>query len=253
MEYTIQKLAQLAGITPRALRWYDKIGLLSPLRMSGSGYRIYGEAEVNRLQEILLYRAMGVPLKEISALLSENTLQRKTALAGHLDALRLEQQRLITLIQTVENTLTSLDGGYDMSDKDKFEGLKRNALEQNERKYGGELRQKHGEGAIVRSNKKWMNLTEHEYNEVNSLAAEIQNALEQAVTDGGDAAGELGRNIFEMHKRWLSYSWSSYSPEAHMGLAETYVSDERFAAYYDRSVPGCADFLRRAIQAHAIS
>jgi hypothetical protein len=50
-----------------------------------------------------------------------------------------------------------------------------------------------------------------------------------------------------LHKQWLSYYWSEYSKEAHAGLAQMYVDDERFKAYYDEKQPGTAEFLRDAI------
>ena len=58
MEYSIQALARLAGVTTRTLRWYDQIGLLKPSRVADNGYRYYGPAEVDRLQDILYYRAL---------------------------------------------------------------------------------------------------------------------------------------------------------------------------------------------------
>ncbi len=58
MEYTIQKLGKMAGISTRTLRYYDEIGLLKPARVSSSGYRIYGKTEIDRLQQILFYRAL---------------------------------------------------------------------------------------------------------------------------------------------------------------------------------------------------
>jgi DNA-binding transcriptional MerR regulator len=64
MEYTVQKLSRLAGVSPRTLRYYDQIGLLKPARISSSGYRIYGREQVDRLQQILLYREMGVDLEQ---------------------------------------------------------------------------------------------------------------------------------------------------------------------------------------------
>ena len=59
MEYSIQELSRLSGVTTRTLRWYDQIGLLKPSRVAESGYRYYGRAEVDRLQDILYYRARG--------------------------------------------------------------------------------------------------------------------------------------------------------------------------------------------------
>ena len=71
MEYTIKALAELAGVTPRTLRWYDSLGLLKPLRITDAGYRIYGSQQVDRLQTILFYRELGLELSAIRAILEE--------------------------------------------------------------------------------------------------------------------------------------------------------------------------------------
>jgi DNA-binding transcriptional MerR regulator len=76
MEYTIQQFGKLAGITTRTLRYYDEIGLLKPARINSSGYRIYGHEQVERLQQILLYRRMGVDLETIQSML--NSKDRKS-------------------------------------------------------------------------------------------------------------------------------------------------------------------------------
>ena len=76
MEYTIRKLASLAGVSTRTLRWYDQIGLLKPCRCAENDYRIYGPAEVDRLQQILFYRALGVELTRIRMILDEHSFDR---------------------------------------------------------------------------------------------------------------------------------------------------------------------------------
>ena len=63
----------------------------------------------------------------------------------------------------------------------------------------------------------------------------------------GDPAGELAQKAADLHKQWLTYYWKEYSKEAHAGLAQMYVDDERFTAYYDKEQPGTAEFLRDAI------
>ena len=63
--YTVKEISRMTGLTGRTLRYYDAIGLLRPARDRDNGYRLYGPGEVDRLQEILLYREMGVPLEEI--------------------------------------------------------------------------------------------------------------------------------------------------------------------------------------------
>ena len=71
MEYTVNGLARLAGVSVRTLHWYDEIGLLRPARVTEAGYRMYGPDEVDALQSILFYRALGVPLKQIGALMAQ--------------------------------------------------------------------------------------------------------------------------------------------------------------------------------------
>ena len=87
MEYSIQELAKLAGVTTRTLRWYDQIGLLKPGRVAESGYRYYGDAQVDRLQDILYYRALGVELAQIRECLDDPAFDRLAALRSHLAAL----------------------------------------------------------------------------------------------------------------------------------------------------------------------
>ena len=94
MEYSIQELSRLSGVTTRALRWYDQIGLLKPGRVAENGYRYYGEAEVDRLQDILYYRALGVELAKIKECLDDPAFDRLTALRSHLSALEAEHERL---------------------------------------------------------------------------------------------------------------------------------------------------------------
>lgn len=84
MEYTIKQLADLSGVTPRTLRWYDREGLLRPGRATEAGYRIYGPKEVDRLQEILFYRELGFSLADIRRLLDDPAYDRQAALQSHL-------------------------------------------------------------------------------------------------------------------------------------------------------------------------
>ena len=98
MEYSIQELSRLSGVTTRALRWYDQIGLLKPGRVAENGYRYYGEAEVDRLQDILYYRALGVELAKIKECLDDPAFDRLTALRSHLSALEAEHLSLIHIL-----------------------------------------------------------------------------------------------------------------------------------------------------------
>lgn len=248
MEYTINKLAEISGVTKRTLRYYDEISLLKPARISTSGYRIYGRNEVVQLQQILFYRALDVSLEAIRDMMASKTFDAKSALNEHHERLLEKRAHLDLLIANVEKTILESEGRLIMSDREKFEGLKKNMLDENEAKYGDEIREKYGEETIAKSNAKFANLTEAEYERSNVLASEIIECLLKGM-DSGDAAGASAQEAVEKHKEWLMIYWSEYSKEAHVGLGEMYVADERFTVYYDQHRPGAAQFLCDAIHA----
>lgn len=250
MEYTVKQLAVLSGISVRTLHHYHQIGLLIPVRFSDAGYRLYGPTEVDRLQQILFYRELGLALSEISALLDDPNFDRKAALQNHLSALKAQQTRLNALILTVEKTIQQETGGIQMTDPEKFEGFKAALIEENEAHYGNEIRSKYGDETVDQTNAKIGSMTPGQYEERKQLEQKILTELEQAVLNHDTPDRETGKHLATLHRQWLSYTWSQYSPAAHKGLAQMYVCDERFTAYYDRNVPGCATFLRDAILFH---
>lgn len=246
MEYTVQKLSKLAGVSTRTLRYYDEVAILKPARVNSSGYRIYGEAEVNKLQQILFYKELGLSLEEIKEIVTLPQFDPAKALKEHREKLLARREQLDLLIANVDKTLAHAEGRMKMSDKEKFEGFKQELIEDNEKKYGKEIREKYGEETVKKSNEKVKGMTQQEYDEVTSLSEEIKAMLGEAFKTG-DPAGELAQKAAELHKKWISYYWSKYSKEAHAGVARMYVEDERFKAYYDEKQPGTAAFLRDAI------
>ncbi|MGJ7911606.1 MerR family transcriptional regulator [Neobacillus sp. LXY-1] len=247
MEYTVQKLASLAGVSARTLRYYDEIGILKPARISSSGYRIYGQSEVDRLQQILFYRELGVNLESIKDIITDPSFDGSTALKEHRQKLLEKREQLNLLIANVEKTIAMTEGRMNMSNQEKFEGFKKIMIDENERKYGKEIRERYGEETVEKSNAKVMNMTQEQYDEATALADRVSKTLAEAFKTG-DPAGELAQKTAELHKKWLTFYWSEYSKEAHAGLAQMYVDDERFKAYYDKEQPGTAEFLRDAIQ-----
>lgn len=250
MTYTIKKLAALTGVSTRTLRYYDQIKLLVPQRMEGCEYRIYGEAEVDRLQQILFYREMGLELSAIREILDAESFEQVTALKSHLTELQKKRHRLDLLIDNVTKTIRKEEGVQQMSDKEKFQGFKEALIKENEANFGAEIRSKYGEETIEASNAQMMNLTEEEYQHMKNVDAEILSRLKAAVQAGTDPKSNGGKEIAELHKEWLMMSTPKYTPQMHKGIAEMYIGDERFKAYYDVEIPGCAQFLRDAIVAH---
>lgn len=247
MEYTINKLAKLAGISTRTLRYYDQIELLSPGRLRSNGYRVYGQKEVDLLQQILFCRELGIPLEEIKNIIWAKDYDGIAALQIHLTALLAKKEQLELLITNVEKTIAALKGEIAMSDKEKFAGFKQKLIEDNEKQYGKEIRGKYGDDVINASNAKMMGLTADQYENVQALSRQINESLRLAFKQG-DPASALAQKVCAMHKEWLGYYWDHYSKEAHLGLAQMYVDDPRFRKYYDAVEEGCAEFLRDALK-----
>ena len=247
MEYTIQALSRLSGVTTRALRWYDKIGLLTPSGRTEGNYRLYGPAEVDRLQDILYYRALGVELAQVKRILDDPSYNRLAVLRSHLAALEAERERVQGLINSVKETILTQERDEIMIDEKKFEAFKRGALEEYRKTYEAESREQYGDVEVDAMLTRLQGVTQEQYAEWESLGKEILEKLSAAVTAGTDPAGEVGKELAALHQRWLTVTGNQYDVQRHRGLAELYVQDERFTAYYDREVPGCARFLRDAV------
>lgn len=254
MEYTVKKLSELSGVTPRTLRYYDEIGLLSPRRISSGGYRIYGKAEVDLLQQILLYREMGIGLEKIKCLLTSPDFDREQALAEHLEVLCQKKRQIELLIENVSKTITSLKGENRMDDREKFKGLKESLIAENERQYGTEIREKYGDEAVDEMNAKVSGMSREEWNEQERLSAQILECLKLGMEDGNPASAKA-QEACDLHRQWLCHFWKKglYSKESHMAMGEMYVADQRFTRFYgERVAPGAAEFLRDALRIYTV-
>lgn len=251
MEYTIKKLAELSGVSTRTLRYYDEINLLKPARINSSGYRIYGQTEVDRLQQILFYRSLDMKLETIKQSLDETDFDFSRALEDQYQELTKKKDQINHLLLTIEKTIRYHKGEINMSDKEKFEAFKQEKLAQNEATYGKEIREKYGKDAIESSNKQWQNLSEADFEKMNQAEKDLFTALKDLV-EAKDIHSDSARTVFEKHKAWLSYTWATYSKEAHIGLAEMYLADERFSAYYNDQIGNDAThWLTEAIKTYA--
>ncbi|MCC0653014.1 MULTISPECIES: MerR family transcriptional regulator [unclassified Clostridioides] len=246
MEYTVQKLSKIAGISTRTLRYYDEIELLKPLKINSSGYRIYGQNEVNKLQQILFYRELGISLENIKNIINSPTFDSLNALKEHHSKLLAKRKQIDLLIENVTKTIALKEGKYIMTDLEKFEGFKEKMIDENEKNYGTEIREKYGEDVINQSNRKLKNMSKKDYEDWQDLSTEIISKLKKAFKTG-NASNELSQEVARLHHKWLSYTWNTYSKEAHAALAQMYVDDERFTSYYDKEQPGLAKFLRDSI------
>ena len=247
--YSIGQLSRLSGVSVRALRHFEEMGLLRPQRQP-NGYRLYGPEDVERLQHVLLYRTCGMELAEIARVLNSPAFDIRTALVQHRELLIDRKAKLETLISTVDKTLASLEGGNPMTDAERFEGLKQKALADNEACYGAEARKRWGDDAVEAANEKLLAMDETTWNDMNALERRIIELL-QAALARGDAGSPAAKQLAKMHARWIALHWgeSRYSREAHLGLAHGYLADDRFRAYYDdRAGAGATEFLVKTLE-----
>jgi len=214
--------------------------------VASSGYRIYAQAEVDTLQQILFYRELGFALDDIKKLLSAPNFDREQAFLNHLTKLHIKRERLDTLILNVTKSIAAMKGETKMQNKEKFEGFKQTLIDENEQKYGAEIRKKYGNKVIDEYNSQIKGLTQEQYDEAERLNSALEDALKTAIA--GNPADEQAQKACDLHRQWLCvFGAGRYSKEYHQSLGEMYVSDERFKAHYEKIAPGCAEFLRDAI------
>lgn len=246
MEYSINKLSKISGVSARTLRYYDEINLLKPVRVASSGYRIYGQEQLDTLQQILFYRELEFSLEDIKGLLAVPAFNREKAFESHLTTLHQKRNRIDALIENVTKSIADMKGETTMSDKEKFEGFKQTLIDDNEKKYGAEIRQKYGDEAVDKSNAKLKGITKEQCDEAERLLKEFEATLAKAF-ENGDPSGKDAQKACDLHKQWLCVFYHAYSKEYHKRLGEMYVADDRFRANYDKIAPGCTEFLRDAI------
>src|SRR5690606_12824607 len=138
MNYTVKQLADLSGVSVRTLHHYDEAGLLKPGSRTAAGYRLYGEAELLRLQQILFYRMLELPLREIQGLLDAPEFDTLEALTQHRETLLLRKREMETMLATVDKTIRKLKGEIMMSDEELYAGFPEDA-----RKYRAEAVEKY--------------------------------------------------------------------------------------------------------------
>ena len=242
---TVGEVAELAGVTVRTLHHYDELGLLSPSGRSDAGYRLYSHEDLARLREILIWRSLGFPLTEISALLDDPGHDRLAALERQRELVEREIERLGALAAAVDAAIAAHRDGDEMEVDTMFEGFDPTEYEEEARERWG-----HTE-AYQESARRAARYGEAEWREIRREADEIVDGLAGLLRGGEPADGPGARALAERHREHLSRWFYPCSPVMHRGLGEMYVADERFTATYEAVAPGLAPYVRAAILANA--
>jgi DNA-binding transcriptional MerR regulator len=240
MKYSINKLARAAGITVRTLHHYDDIGLLQTQR-DENGYRLYGDSELLRLQQILIYRDLSFPLPTIKQILDEPSFDYLLALKEHLQHIEKEQLRLSELIKTIKNTLKKLKKGDSMTAQDMYGGLTKKQYEE----YTAEAQERWGNtDAYKQSVARVKAMGKAGLAKVGEEMKAIE--LELAALMDHDITSTEVQEVIAKHRANLTHFYD-VSDEMYAGLAHMYIDDPRFAAHYNEVKPGLAKVLSDAI------
>lgn len=245
MAFTVGELARLTGITVRALHHYDEIGLVVPSQRTAAGYRLYDDADVIRLQQVLLFRELGLPLDEI-AFAIDQAGTRDELLRKHRAALVAKRERIDAMLSALDSTLGSFEKGQAMQPDDikqMFEGFDHSQYEE-------EVKQRWGDtDAYKESQRRTKQYDKAQWAQIQAAWQQIYRDMAALMTAGTPVTDASVQQLVEAHRAHIDRWFYPCSPEMHKGLGAMYVADARFAANLDKVAPGFAQYLSDAIGA----
>jgi DNA-binding transcriptional MerR regulator len=243
----VSRVARIAGVTVRTLHHYDDIGLLRPSGRTSGGYRRYDERDLERLRLILVYRELGFTLEEISAVLA--TADPAAHLRRQHGLLVDRIERLRQMVTAIEYLLEAKTMGINLSPEEKFEVFG----DFDPDAYEEEVRERWGStSAYEESARRTAGYTKDDWLRIQRESAELMRRWLSALDGGVPATSEQAMELAEEHRRQISAHFYACSYEIQLGLAEMYLADPRFRAYYDDQRPGLAQYVHDAIEANAV-
>jgi DNA-binding transcriptional MerR regulator len=197
--FTVGKLAELSGVTVKALHHYHRIGLVVPSGASDAGYRLYSRRDLERLQQVLFYKALDFRLSEIKKALSNEHSRRETLMTQRQLLLQ-RREHLAKVLATLETSLKDTEGESEMSEREMFSGLGPDEWNRALEPQNQHLKENYGYEAKVSS--------EQEAKKMNRAAEEVKNfmnAMSQHLREGhshGDKSvlATVGEHVRELNK-----------------------------------------------------
>jgi DNA-binding transcriptional MerR regulator len=250
-QLTVMEVAKASGVSVRALHHYDQIGLLKPAFLGENGYRYYGEAELLRLQQILIHRELGIPLGDIAAILDAPGFDRLKALEAQRHRLAAEAKRYAQLVRTIDRTIASLQGARVMKNAELYQGLAPEKQAEYEAwlidTYGGDMPSR-----IADSRRKYADLTDPEKQKLQDELYQLEQGLAEGLRRGLPMGSPSLDPLLARHRDWVAFMWGRpCPPEAYAGLADLYLSHPDFIARYETIEPGFASYLAGSMKVYA--
>jgi DNA-binding transcriptional MerR regulator len=248
MSWTVGELARLAGVTVRTLHHYDRIGLVRPSERTSAGYRSYDLRDLDRLQQVLVYRELGFPLEEVATLLDDPDADPAAHLRRQHRLLRERLERTQAMVAAVEKEMEAHTMGISLTPEERFEVFG----EHDPSQYDAEVEQRWGETDAYReSRRRTSSYTKDDWLRIKAEGADLERRFAEALRSGVAADSEQAMGLAEEHRQHISRWFYDCPPEMHAGLGRMYVEDERFTAHYEQIAPGLAQYVSTAVQANA--
>jgi DNA-binding transcriptional MerR regulator len=249
MSHTVGEVARRAGISVRTLHHYDAIDLLAPSGRSDAGYRLYEHSDIARLQQILFYRELGVPLDEIAKAMTDPDFDRATALRRQREQLEAKATHLLAMIDAINAAIDATEKGNEMSSDDMLGVF--GEFDPNE--YEAEARERWGHSDAYRESiRRTSGYAKEDWRRMSAEADSIYRAFAALMVEGVAADSEEAMDVAERHRAHISAWFYECTPEIHVGLGEMYVADPRFTQNIDRHGEGVAAFMSEAILANGV-
>jgi DNA-binding transcriptional MerR regulator len=246
--YTVSHVARIAHVTVRTLHHYDEIGLLVPSERTDKGYRLYDEADLQRLQQILIFRELDFPLEAIAQILDAPVFERGTALRAQRDVLVRGLRRTEAVLRAVDATLAALDGEETMDTKRMFEGFE----EFDHAEHQAEAEQRWGQtDAYQESMHRAKQYSKEDWAAIKAEGEAATSRLAELLTAGKAPDGAEAMEAAEAHRTHITRWFYPCSHAMHVGLARMYQADPRFTQHYEKRAKGLAAFVAQAIEANA--
>lgn len=247
---TVKQVAKASGVSVRALHHYDHIGLLKP-DVGDNGYRYYGQVELLRLQHILFYRELGLPLAKISRILDDPAFDTRAALIDLRRRVNEEIAQRRDLAQTIDRTLALLDAGDPVDERRLFSGVS----PEKQAAWEAEMVARFGdpaEAAIRDATAAMQSLSPTEMLDFKAEIEVIHREFVTLIEAGGTSSSPAAQALTARHYQWVCRSWRP-DPEAYASLGLLYASHSDFRSMYDALHPHMAVFLADAMAAYARS
>jgi DNA-binding transcriptional MerR regulator len=238
----------MAGVTVRTLHHYDEIGLVESAGRTDSGYRTYGSAEIERLQEVLFFRELGFSLETIRDIVKDPSYSRAAALEQQRELLAARAERLLTMIDAIDRTVIAEGTGMMMSNEEKLEVFG----DFDPAEYEQEAKERWGgTHAYRQSIHRTSNYTKQDWQAINAENQAINEVFLALMATGTPPDGPAALEAAEQHRAHITKWYYDCSVEIHAGLGQMYVADERFKNNIDKAGAGLAEYMSAAIAANA--